>query len=50
MLTGDKKETALQIGLSCGLYDPKTMQILEVNETGNLEVMLTEAEEQVTKK
>jgi magnesium-transporting ATPase (P-type) len=25
MLTGDKGETALQIGLSCGLYDKTTL-------------------------
>ena len=33
MLTGDKGETAIQIGKSCGLYDVKTMKLLEVTES-----------------
>ena len=30
MLTGDKGETALEIGLLCGMYDNETVSMLEV--------------------
>jgi magnesium-transporting ATPase (P-type) len=33
MLTGDKGETAKEIGKSCGLYDEKTMKLIEVTES-----------------
>ena len=33
MLTGDKGETALEIGLRCGLYDRQKMQVLRIVES-----------------
>jgi len=33
MLTGDKGETALEIGLRCGLYDRQSMQVLQLGES-----------------
>lgn len=33
MLTGDKGETALEIGLSCGLYDLKNTTLLKLTDS-----------------
>ena len=32
MLTGDKGETALEIGLLCGMYDNESVTMLEVKD------------------
>ena len=40
MLTGDKGETALEIGLRCGLYDRKSMNVLKVPESTDEETLL----------
>ena len=39
MLTGDKGETALQIGLSCGLYDEQFKLLKAESEEMNLETL-----------
>ena len=33
MLTGDKGETALEIGLRCGMYENETTHMLEIADT-----------------
>ena len=35
MLTGDKGETAMEIGQRCGLYNKNSMSVLQVVETTN---------------
>ena len=39
MLTGDKGETALEIGLRCGLYDKQKMEVLKVEESTEIGVL-----------
>lgn len=41
MLTGDKGETALEIGLRCGLYDRNTMTIFNVVESTDLNELIS---------
>ena len=38
MLTGDKGETALEIGLRCGMYELETTQMLEIEGTNKGEL------------
>ena len=40
MLTGDKGETAMEIGQRCGLYNKQTMTVLQVAETTNEQELL----------
>lgn len=40
MLTGDKKETAMEIGQRCGLYDRGTMTIFQITESTNHDLLL----------
>ena len=42
MLTGDKRETALEIGLRCGLYDRRSMTVLEVVESTDKDTLLND--------
>ena len=35
MLTGDKYETAMEIGLRCGLYDRKSMKVWHIGQDQN---------------
>ena len=39
MLTGDKGETALEIGLRCGLYDLQQMRVIKIVESTDVEVL-----------
>ena len=45
MLTGDKRETALEIGLRCGLYDHKNMILFEVIESTDQNTLLNDLAE-----
>ena len=35
MLTGDKGETAMEIGLLCGMYERESVEMLEVKDDQN---------------
>ena len=48
MLTGDKGETAMEIGLRCGLSDRQSMSVLEVVESTDKDVLLKDLNKHVT--
>lgn len=47
MLTGDKGETALEIGLRCGLYDRQTMTVLEVLESTDKDALFDDLKKHI---
>lgn len=47
MLTGDKGETAMEIGLRCGLYDRDSMKIMKVVETTEHSALLADLQKHV---
>ena len=48
MLTGDKGETAMEIGLRCGLYDSQSMTILKVAESTDKDALLEDLNKHVS--
>ena len=47
MLTGDKGETAMEIGLRCGLYDRRSMTVLEVLESTDSDALYSDLSQHV---
>lgn len=47
MLTGDKGETAMEIGQRCGLYDKSTMTVLRVTESNEHQLLEEDLESHV---